>query len=464
MANDDANVTAPNENFASESRISLKNDGEDLPKDIVTDDHGHLRQSGWLATSALIIADIVGTGLLSLPGAFAQLGMAVGIVALIACYPLNFFTGYQLNRVHLKHRSAVTFGDVGNHLFGKVGGFLCYFALYFNLLLLLGDYLITLSKSIQGILWHVNLCRPMAGVYAAILLLPSNQFRTLNGLKELAAMSFATVCIVLVIYVGTVLNKHSEGEQCVSATVKPASGLMPVAGAISKFIFAFSGQQIYLEMQAEMKEPEKFTKSMNFAFPILGSVYLGLALVSVVCCGDHTPSYILDALGYDWTRTVANVLMCAHMIVSYTISQNVLSRAVARFAIPHALTPGASGHITWFMLSTFLMFIGYICANLIPLFDDFVGLMGSLLSTQMSFSIPPALYLGARHHYGNMVPEKFDKFMLPMSIFCLAVAAFFTITGTIDAMKNIIEDSKDIGKPFGCHCISEACAARDGLL
>lgn len=459
--------------YGSEARSGLRSiidtgdslGGSLLPKDADTSirETAHTaRQTGWLATAALIIADIVGTGVLSLPGAFASLGMVAGIIALIVCYPLNFFTGYQLNKVHLKYSSAVTFGDVGYHLFGTIGGVIMYTSLYLYLLLLLGDYFITLSKAVQSIAWSTDLCRPLAGVITAVLLIPSNQFRTLNGLTYLSIMSFGTVLIVLAIYLGTILTSTGgEGRECVPETIKPhgtgAAALLSVAGSLSKFIFAFSGQKIFLEMQAEMKEPELFVRSMNLALPTLASVFMLIAVVSLVRCGDHTPSYILDALEYNWTRTFANVLMFAHLVVSYTISQQVLARAIAIRALPRALSVGASGRATWFLLTTVQMIFGWTMANLIPLFGDFVSLMGSLLSTQMSFTFPTVLYLGARKKYGAMLPGALDQVMTALSLVCLVVAAFFTVVGTISAVQNIVEDAKTIGQPFGCHCISKAC-------
>lgn len=464
----------PNESYGSAARSALSciiDPGHSgslgsqlLPKDmdasIIADAHT-ARKTGWLATAALIIADIVGTGVLSLPGAFASLGMAAGVISLIVCYPLNFFTGYQLNKVHLKFSSAVTFGDAGYHFFGTIGGVIMYGSLYLYLLLLLGDYFITLSKSIQSIFWSSDLCRPVAGVITAALLIPTNQFRTLGGLTYLSIMSFGTVLVVLVIYLWTILALPG-GQECVPQTIAPlgtgASAVLNVAHAISKFIFAFSGQKIFLEMQAEMVEPELFVRSMHVALPVLAAVFMIIAVVSLQVCGDHTPGYILDALEYNWTRTFANVLMFAHLVVSYTISQQVLARAIAIRVFPMALGTGTSGRLTWFTLTTVQMFFGWTMANLIPLFGDFVGLMGALLSTQMSFTFPTVLYLGARHHYGQLMPGALDQVMIVLSVVCLVVAAFFTVVGTISAVQNIAADAASgVGTPFGCHCISKAC-------
>lgn len=453
-------ITQEDEGSGSASFMASEADGT-----IIRTAHA-ARRTEWLPTAALIIADVVGTGVLSLPGAFASLGMALGITVTLVCYPLNFFTGYQLNKVHMQDQTAVTFGDAATAFIGPAAGYVMYGSLYFYLLLLLGDYFITLSKAIQSIFWSVELCRPVAGLITAVLLIPTNQFRSLNGLTLLSAMSFATVVVVLIIYLVTIVTKEGVdgGDVKCSQDTIPDRGtgfdaILSFAGSLSKFIFAFSGQKIFLEMQAEMREPQKFPRAMNVGLPVLAGVFLLLSVVTFQRCGDSTPHYILDALEYDWTRTFANILMFAHLIVSYTISQQVLARAISIFALPEALGTTSKSRLMWFALTSFQMVVGFTLANLIPLFGDFVSLMGSLLSTQMTFSFPTALYLGARRRFGPLVPAGApDTMMFVISILVLLISAFFTVIGTISAMKNILADAASgAGSPFGCHCIAKIC-------
>ena len=44
--------------------------------------------SEWWHTAMLLLADIVGSGVLGLPGAFARIGWFFGILLLIVCYPM----------------------------------------------------------------------------------------------------------------------------------------------------------------------------------------------------------------------------------------------------------------------------------------------------------------------------------------------------------------------------------------
>ena len=44
--------------------------------------------SEWWHTAMLLLADIVGSGVLGLPGAFSRVGWVFGILLLIVCYPM----------------------------------------------------------------------------------------------------------------------------------------------------------------------------------------------------------------------------------------------------------------------------------------------------------------------------------------------------------------------------------------
>eukprot|EP00975_Prorocentrum_lima_P003602 787064-Prorocentrum_lima.AAC.1 len=57
-------------------------------------------------------------------------------------------------------------------------------------------------------------------------------------------------------------------------------------------------------------------------------LYFGICVISYVVLADRTPDYILDVLPYNFWRTTANVLLFAHMVVAYTLNQQILTRAI----------------------------------------------------------------------------------------------------------------------------------------
>jgi len=291
-----------------------------------------------------------------------------------------------------------------------------------------------------------------------VILLPTNQLRTLHGLTALSIFSFITIVLVCIIYIINITTSKGGDIPCVEKTVTDADTVLVFAKVLSKFVFAFSGQKIFLEMQAEMKQPELFPRSMHVAFPALVFAYGLLSVLTLARCGEHSPAYILDALDYNGWRTVANILLFGHIVVSYTISQQVLSRAISLKVLPTALADTTAGRAYWFALTSVGMVLAWVLSNAIPLFEDFVSLMGALLSTQMTFSFPCVFYLGARSLGKIKIPDSWDKPIVLIVIIVLIIDVLLTAVGTISAVQGIIKDAKEVSPPFGCLCTAVQCS------
>jgi hypothetical protein len=89
----------------------------------------HTQTSEWYHTSALLLADIIGTGILSLPGAFAKLGFVGGTGLLLVSYFLNLYTGILLARMKLWFPAARSYGILLGDAFGPRAKVYGYFVL-----------------------------------------------------------------------------------------------------------------------------------------------------------------------------------------------------------------------------------------------------------------------------------------------------------------------------------------------
>ena len=108
-------------------------------------------ENEWYHSSLLLLADIVGSGVLALTGAFSKMGWFFGFFLLILCCPLNMYTGILLARLRKHHPLVTTYGELGESLFGKNVGYVCYGVLYVYIFFVLGEYMVVMSRSIQGV-------------------------------------------------------------------------------------------------------------------------------------------------------------------------------------------------------------------------------------------------------------------------------------------------------------------------
>ena len=274
------------------------------------------------------------------------------------------FTALLLGKVRQKLPTALTFGDALTVAVGPNAGRYGYMVLYVYLFMCMANYLIVLGHSVQASIYWKSICQPWACFIGTVLLLPLNQFRTLSGLTLLSVVSFATIVITLALCLWTLLTNAS----CQPQHREP--GFFDYNSCISGFVFAFAGQHIMLEMQAEMKNPEHFPTAVYLSYLILFLVYTMVAVLSYLACGKNTPGDLLLVLPSGWRKSLAGVLMVIHLMVTYTISQQVLNRAICVYFLPGALVEGPSARFKWFLVTSGVMAACFTLANAIPLFQD----------------------------------------------------------------------------------------------
>ncbi|CAE7939407.1 slc36a4 [Symbiodinium sp. KB8] len=400
---------------------------DDLPGRAFSEDNLEIKPSNvqtWTATSALIIAEVVGTGVLALGGQMATVGLVFGLIVLFACYPLNLFTALLLWQVHERLPHVVTLGDALAVLVGPRTGMYGYFVLYTYIFMTMANYMIVLGDAVQSCLYVFNIPRLTACLIGALLLLPLNQFRTLSGLSVLSVVSFATVLGTLMLCLWTLLT----APVCLHGSANDG-GYVQYSSAISGFVFAFAGQHIMLEMQVEMRTSSEFPKAVCLAFSVLFAVYTMVSLLAFRACAENTPGNLLLVLPADWRKSTSGALMVVHLLVTYTISQQVLNRAICLYLMPSALGAGANARVKWLGCTTICMLACCLVANLVPLFQDLVNLTGALLSTQCVFILPGVL----------SVVSNEKRWLRICSAGIIIIGFYLAVSGTICSSMVIVQ-------------------------
>ena len=131
------------------------------------------------------------------------------------------YTGILLARLRKHHPLVTTYGELGESLFGKKVGYACYAILYIYIFFVLGEYMVVMSRSIQGVFYNTDMCRPVAGILSCLILFISNQARTLRNIAFLSIVSFVTIFIVLTICLHDIEN---DGVVC---SVRARSARIP---------------------------------------------------------------------------------------------------------------------------------------------------------------------------------------------------------------------------------------------
>ena len=98
---------------------------------------------GWKRLTILLIVEAIALGALSIPAAFATLGVFVGVLANIVIGFVAIYTGYIVGKVKVNHPELRHYADVGTLLFGKLGYEVFTFMFVTQLLLLGASHCLT---------------------------------------------------------------------------------------------------------------------------------------------------------------------------------------------------------------------------------------------------------------------------------------------------------------------------------
>ncbi|KAM4055866.1 transmembrane amino acid transporter protein [Hirsutella rhossiliensis] len=135
-----------------------------------SDGEAQFRQLGWKRLTVVLIVQSVALGSLSLPAAFATLGMVLGVFFCVSLGLVAIFTGKIIGEVKLKYPEVAHYADSGRLLFGKFGYELFGAMFAIQLILVVGSHTLT------GTIAFLNLtsnsgCSAALGFASAIILL-----------------------------------------------------------------------------------------------------------------------------------------------------------------------------------------------------------------------------------------------------------------------------------------------------
>ncbi|KAJ0525827.1 putative amino acid transporter, transmembrane domain-containing protein [Helianthus annuus] len=241
------------------------------------DDDGRDKRTGtWLTASAHIITAVIGSGVLSLAWAIAQLGWVAGPAVLMTFSFITYFTSTLLadayrapDPVHGKRN--YTYMDVVRASLGGKKVQLCGIAQYVNLVGVTIGYTITASISIVAVkrsnCFHYNghdaHCQPSnypyMAVFAVIQIVLSQipNFHKLSWLSILAAvMSFAYSLIGLGLSIATVARgvhtKTTLTGTEVGTDLTSSEKVWRTFQAIGDIAFAYAFSTVLIEIQVRV--------------------------------------------------------------------------------------------------------------------------------------------------------------------------------------------------------------------
>ena len=275
-------------------------------------------------------------------------------------------------------------------------------------------------------------------------------------MSYLAIVSFATIIISVAMAINTMFTEGS-GKNDDEAFPSSSGGFWEFFNSLSGFAFAYAGQTIYLEMMSEMKKPTKFRQALSVGAPGIFVLYMATAIIQYALRGKAAKSFLIDEIPDGSYKVFCSVSLLIHMLISYNITNQVLTRALHLKLFPRTVNGSSpQSRVHWFACSAFFLFLAWLLANAIPFFDNLTGIIGAMLLAPISFVLPCIFYLKADKNGALVTAKGMVSYSIGFheKVACVCIASFgiiLALLGTISNLKDTVEKSESLAAPFSCN-------------
>ncbi|KAJ6419364.1 hypothetical protein OIU84_029469 [Salix udensis] len=393
------------------------------------DDDGRLKRTGTLFTaSAHIITAVIGSGVLSLAWAIAQLGWVAGPAVMVLFSLVTYYTSSLLTDCYRAGdpdtgKRNYTYMDAVRSILGGVKVKFCGFIQYLGLFGIAIGYTIASSISMMAIKRSQTLIS-----YGGSLSLPQSCLFTYSsiglglGIGKVAANGTFKGSLTG-ISIGTVTETEKIWRS------------FQALGAIA---FAYSYSVILIEIQDTVKSPPSESKTMKKAASISTVVtttfYMLCGCMGYAAFGDLAPGNLLTGFGFYnpyWLIDIANVAIVIHLKVTFITKE-------FKIAVPGLGTYKLNlFRLVW---RTLFVILTTVISMLLPFFNDVVGILGALGFWPLTVYFPVEMYI---------VQKKIPKWstrwicLQMLSMACLVIS-LVAVAGSI---AGVVLDLKSY-KPF----------------
>lgn len=466
----------------------------DLSVDVATqagskcfDDDGRLKRTGtvWTASSHIITA-VIGSGVLSLAWATAQLGWVAGPAVMFLFSFVTYYTSTLLAACYrtgdsLTGKRNYTYMDAVRSSLGGGKVKICGLVQYLNLFGVAIGYTIASSISMMAIKrsncfhnshdkdpCHMN-SNPYMIAFGVVQIIFSqipdfDQLWWLSAVAAVMSFTYSTIGLALGILQVAENGKIRGSMTGISiGTVTQTEKIWRSFQALGNIAFAYSYSIILIEIQDTVRSPPSESKTMKKASLLSVSVttmfYMLCGCMGYAAFGDNSPGNLLTGFGFYnpyWLLDIANAAIVIHLVGAYQVYCQPLfafvEKAVAnRYPDSDFITkdiiipvPGFRPYkLNLFRLvwRTIFVIITTLISMLLPFFNDVVGLLGALGFWPLTVYFPVEMYIAQKKI------QKWSTRWLCLQILSVA-CLIITIAAAAGSIAGVVLDLKTY-KPFG---------------
>ncbi|KAI4597899.1 hypothetical protein KJ359_003706 [Pestalotiopsis sp. 9143b] len=403
--------------------------------------HAHFNRLGWRRLTVVLIVEAIALGSLSIPGAFATLGMVAGVIMTVGLGLVAIYTSYIVGQVKIKFPEIKHYADAGRLMAGRFGYELVGAMFSLQLIFLVGSHTLTGTIALQNITDN-GACSIVFGVVSAIILLllavpPS--FAEVAILGYIDFVSIIVAILVTMIATGVESSNSAGGLAAVNWSAWPKEGLTFYEAfvAVTNIIFAYSFAVCQFSFMDEMHTPKDYVKSIWALGLIEIFIYTLTGALVYAFVGADVDSPALLSAGSLMSK-VAFGLALPVIFISGSINTTCVARYIHGRVFknsPIRFINTRMGWITWLALITVVTIIAWVIAEAIPFFDDLLSICSALFVSGFTFYFPAILWF--QHIREGSVFAKENLLKTIANAACFLIGLITLVGGTYSAVVDI---------------------------
>ncbi|KAJ3535822.1 hypothetical protein NM208_g6970 [Fusarium decemcellulare] len=428
----------------------------DMEKQKAAEGNAHFHRLGWKRLTVVLIVEAIALGCLSLPSAFATLGMVAGTILTVGIGLVAIYTSHVVGQVKLKFPHVSHYADAGKLMMGKFGYELVGVMFSLQLIFLVGSHCLT------GTIAFLNLsddgaCSLIFGVVSAIILLiiaipPSFAEVAILGYIDFVSITLAVG--ITIIATGVKSSEAAGGLSSVDWSAWPKDDLSFTDAfiAITNIVFAYSFAVCQFSFMDEMHTPQDYVKSIWALGLIEIVIYTLTGALVYAFVGQDVQSPALLSAGTLISKVAFGIALPV-IFISGSINTTVVGRYIHGRMYKDSIIRFINtkmGWVTWLALITVITVVAWVIAEAIPFFNDLLSISSSLFISGFTFYFPAVMWFmlireGPWHSKKN----------LPLSIanaIIFLIGMIVLVGGTYASIDDIALKFRngEVRSPFTC--------------
>ena len=436
-----------------------KEQGYELePESTINVGEAKYHKLGWKRLTICLIVEAIALGSLSIPSAFATLGMVAGVLLCVGIGFLAIYTSYVVGQVKLRHPEVNHYADGVRLIWGRFGYELASAMFVLLLVLLVGSHTLTGTIAWINIVGNPSTCALVWGVISAILLfllaIPPT-FAEFAILGYIDFVSIIAAIIITIVATGVEASNAPGGLSAVNWSAWPPDDVSFASAflAVTNIVFAYSFSVCQFSFMTELHTPTDYVKSIWSLGLIEIFIYTVTGGLIYAFVGTNVNSPALLSAGSVVSRVAFGVALPV-IFISGSINSTVSARFILDRAFPNSpirYVHSKAGWGVWIALLILQTVIAFIIAEAIPFFSDLLGIISALFISGFSFYFP-ALFWFLLIKKGKWYEGRKNIMLSILNGFCFIIGVTVLVCGTYASVKDILDQysSGSVRSPFSC--------------